>query len=814
MTLANILTGESLAGMRTWNQWVVYSLEKLPDNRTRKTPLHFATLKPTGVNDPASWTDCATACTVAAGAGPGYGVGFCFTEADPYWFIDLDGAALPDGTGWSPLATQVCQAFAGAALEVSSSGRGLHLFGRGVIPPHASKNIEQHAELYHTDRFVALTGTHLSGNCDTDHSAALAWLVPTYFPPRVAAPVHANGPDPAWRGPTDDADLIRRALQSRSAGSVFGSRASFADLWTADARVLAVAYPADRSSSDSFDRSSADAALAQHLAFWTGRDAARMETLMRQSALRREKYDRSDYLERTITNACSLQREVLQDKPPQASPLANLGTGGVSGDPPPSAAAAGAPPSAAAPAGQTPVTGNTFLAPAEQQALFAGCVYVADQHRILVPGGELRKPDQFRALFGGYTFAMDARNERTCRNAFEAFTESQVLRPTIVDGVCFRPDLPFGSVITSEGRRRVNTYWPAQVRRVAGDITPFTDHLRRVFPRQADADTLLYFMAQCLQSPGLKAQWMPLIVGVEGNGKSFFSRCLAYAIGRRYTHWPAANKLGKDFNAWLFGRLLYCIEDLKIGDSADLWEKLKPMITGEEIEIEGKGVDQRSDEICGNFLANSNHIDAVKATANDRRVAHLHCAQMDVTHLARDGIDQRYISGLYDWAKGEGKHAQHGAAYGYAVVAEYLHTLPIPPEFGRSWFLGRAPQLAGTSAAIAHSLGAVEQEIIEAIEQGLPGFAGGWVSSHYLNLLIGRMGRGGAVPPNRRRGMMRALGYEWHPALVGGRVNNAVLPDGVKSILYIRNGHAHAALGTPAEVARAYSAAQSVGAAR
>ena len=378
MNLDAILTSPALAGMRACPQWVVYVAAPLANGKTNKIPVHYATGIPAGVNDPASWTDPITAANAARKWGPEFGVGFCFTEAAGFWFIDLDGALLDDGT-WSPLAQQACSIFAGAAIEVSRSGRGLHLFGRGAIPPHASKNIAHHAELYHTDRFVALSGLHLSGDCTTDHTAALGWFASTYFPPREHVAVAlTDGPRADWRGPADDDELLRRAMQSRSQASVFGARATFADLWTADAAVLSRAYPPDASSSEPFDRSSADAALAAHLAFWTGCDAARMDRLMRQSALVREKYDRTDYLPRTIANACGQQRDVLQDKEPPAAPVP------VSADGPAMRAA----------------EGERFLSPAAQAELFNGCVYVVDQHRALLPGGTLLKPDQFKGKFG------------------------------------------------------------------------------------------------------------------------------------------------------------------------------------------------------------------------------------------------------------------------------------------------------------------------------------------------------------------------------------------------------------------------------
>jgi hypothetical protein len=444
-------------------------------------------------------------------------------------------------------------------------------------------------------------------------------------------------------------------------------------------------------------------------------------------------------------------------------------------------------------------TGAQFLDAAGQAALFQGCFYVADQHRVLCPGGNLYKPDQFRAVFGGYTFVMDTRGERTSRNAFEALTESQMLKAPVVDGTCFMPSKPFGHVVHSEGRSRVNTYWPANVRRVKGDVTPFLDHLRRVLPDPRDQQILLYFMAHCVQSAGHKAQWFPLLIGVEGNGKSLFSRCVAYAVGHRYSHWPAADKLGKDFNAWLFGKLFFGLEDLSIGDAAATWEKLKPMITGEALEIEGKGIDQRTDEICGNFVANSNHKNAVHATKNDRRVSHLWCAQQSREDLARDGLTEQYHSTIYDWLRIDG----------YANIAEYLHTVVIPPEFGLQWFRGRAPATSSSALAIDASRGGVEQEILDCIEREETGFKGGWISSKFLDLALERIGKARFVPINKRRELLEQLGYRWHPALVNGRVNNPVLPDGQKSKLFVAAARADLiAIGSPAAVAQAYTLAQ------
>lgn len=773
-------------------QWIVVRLVPLPTGKTDKLPVDWRSGQ-VGVDahNPAIHTSHAQAAAAAQHYGPDFTVGFVLTARDPFFCLDIDNCAQPDGS-WSPLALQLCAALPNCCIEVSQSGRGLHVWGQGVVPPHSMKRVDLGIEFYTEARFIAIGRSGATGDM-TQPCPTVGAFVRQWFPPREHVAVASDGPSPEWRGPTDDADLIRRALQSRSARSAFGAGASFADLWERNVEVLGKAYPPDRSSSEPYDGSSADAALAQHLAFWTGRDAARIDRLMRASALRREKYDRDDYMARTIGNACAMQRDVLQDKPMQPGPSAEiLGMGEVSGEPPPPSPE------------MTAVTGDTFLSPAAQATLFKGCVYIVDQHRALVPGGVLMKPDQFRAFFGGYTFAMDARNERTSRNAWEAFTESQVLRAPRADGVCFRPGLPYGTMVRDAGRVRANSYWPVEVPCAEGDASRFMAHLKRLLPRGDDALIVLSYMAACVQHAGVKFQWSPVIQGVEGNGKTLLSRCVAEAIGRRYVHWPKASKLAKQFNAWLFGKIFYAVEDIHTSEGSDVIEELKPMITGGDgLEIEGKGVDQVSAEVCGNFMFNTNHRAGLRKTRNDRRFAVFYCAQQTVDDLHRDGMGGSYVSDLYDWLRDAG---------GYAIVTHLLRTFSIPDKYNPAKGCPRAPRTSSTDEAIAQSLGRVEQEIMEAVEQGLPGFAGGWISSIQVDKLIDKIGRGGAVPPNRRREMLQGLGYDWHPALPQGRVHNVVAPDGGKPRLFIRSDAPERSLTAPAEVARAYAAAQGLSA--
>ena len=765
--------------MPALKQYIIYRAVPKAAGKTDKLPLDWRTGQVANAHDPSIWMDEKFAHSTAMLWGSDYGVGFVFTPNDPYWFLDIDNCVMPDGT-WSPIALQLCQMLAGCYMEVSRSGRGIHIFGSGKPPLHGCRNDAMGLEFYDQGRFVALTGINAQGSWEADATAVLPSLVNYYFPPDASQGTTAawtTEPDPEWYGPADDAELIRRAMQSHSVAAAFGNRASFADLWLADEKALAGAYP-DQGGRP-YDCSAADAALAQHLAFWTGKDCERIRRLMPQSRLARDKWEREDYLPRTILGAVARQVDVLKDKRP---------TPALAASPSPSQA----PLSVA-------IEGNRFLSIGEQMSLFAGTVYITDSHRVLVPGGHVLKPDQFRVYFGGYSFMMDHNNERVSRDPWEAYTQSQLVEYPKVNGTCFRPDLPAAYIQERNGQTFVNTYVPIEVARKPGDPKPFLEHLAKVLPDERDRTILLSYMAACVQHKGIKFQWAPLLQGVEGNGKTLFTRCVAEAVGRRYVHWPKASKLAKEFNAWMFGKLFFAVEDIYVPDARrEVIEELKPMITGgDELEIEAKGVDQRMGDICGNFMFNSNHKDAIKKTANDRRFCLLFSAQQNVEDLARDGMHGDYFPNLYRWLRSDG----------YAIISEFLHTYQIPVAFNPAGECQRAPETTTTAEAILNSTGSIEQEILEAVAQGLPGFNGGWISSIYLDKLIEGMRLRGKITHNRRKEMLENLGYRWHPALSDGRVNNTVIPDGGKPRLYIKTDSLALQITDPQAVAKAYEAA-------
>lgn len=300
-----------LAPLVNYRQWLCWRLS-MREGKQTKIPIDPHTGAAASSTDPTTWTDASTALQFAQ-QNPGHGLGFVFTTADPFFFVDIDSCY--DGASWSPIAHELLQRFAGGFVEVSQSMRGLHIIATGRKPDGCGAKSDAGFDIYQTGRFVALTGTMAVGSADAQLQAALDECCGLYLGRDTSTSAEwSDKPDADWRGPEDDAELLRRALASGNGPDPFGMRkATFAQLWAADADVLRVAYPHDQDP-DKFDHSAADAACLQHLAFWTGKNCERMDRLFRQSALMRDKWEqRPDYRERSILNAISLCRQVYRD---------------------------------------------------------------------------------------------------------------------------------------------------------------------------------------------------------------------------------------------------------------------------------------------------------------------------------------------------------------------------------------------------------------------------------------------------------------------------------------------------------------------
>ncbi|MBX3322231.1 MAG: hypothetical protein KF757_04500 [Phycisphaeraceae bacterium] len=251
--------------------------------------------------DPATWASFDEA--VAAWKTGGYaGIGYVFAGDDPFCGIDLDDCI--DETGTIVSAAREIIDSLNSYTEVSPSGRGVKVFLAGRKPDGVgckSKAIAgfKETEVYDRDRFFTVTGQRV---LDTpteveERQAALDALCMRLWPKKQKPSVNGTLVAAGFGG--DDEALIKRASEAKN-----GDR--FNTLWAGDTSLHAD------------DASGADQALCNLLAFWTGKDAARIDRLFRRSGLFREKWDERrgarTYGQMTIERAIADCRETYSPR--------------------------------------------------------------------------------------------------------------------------------------------------------------------------------------------------------------------------------------------------------------------------------------------------------------------------------------------------------------------------------------------------------------------------------------------------------------------------------------------------------------------
>jgi putative DNA primase/helicase len=246
-------------------QWVLWRRVQV-NGRTTKMPISPWSGKAAACDKPQTWTTFRHVC-VALKRFRADGIGFVFTDADPFCGIDLDKCR--DKNGWIKEESLKLIHRMGSYAEISPSGDGVHIIVKAELGSSGRRTAG--IEVYAAGRYFTMTGRHLAGTPENieERQNELDTLLKEHFP------LEPDRAEPIVRQPLgiSDAALIEKALNAKS-----GSR--FRKLWYGDA------------SDYDGDHSRADAALCRMLAFWTGGDRERVDRLFRMSGLMREKWDR------------------------------------------------------------------------------------------------------------------------------------------------------------------------------------------------------------------------------------------------------------------------------------------------------------------------------------------------------------------------------------------------------------------------------------------------------------------------------------------------------------------------------------------
>lgn len=263
--------------LRNLKQWGLFELKWVEARKKNtKIPINPYDGSAGKSNDPNTWSDFDTAMRALNDVERADGLAFYF--ANGYVGLDIDhiDSNLEDWRAGDNDPNNLVNKFQDLTdntyMEVSQSGTGIHAIFKGKIP--GKRRRKGNYEMYQTGRFFALTGNNIipDPTIKSMSDDEMKTLYEFLFGKDNIVQLHSEN-DNITPVDLSVAEIIKRAENSAKTGTRFTMfmKGGWEQFYAS--------------------HSEADMAFANDLAFWTGRDFHKMDTIFRNSSLMREKFD-------------------------------------------------------------------------------------------------------------------------------------------------------------------------------------------------------------------------------------------------------------------------------------------------------------------------------------------------------------------------------------------------------------------------------------------------------------------------------------------------------------------------------------------
>ena len=291
--------------------------------------------------------------------------------------------------------------------------------------------------------------------------------------------------------------------------------------------------------------------------------------------------------------------------------------------------------------------------------------------------GELIVRDAFNAANAKY-MARDANgNAPTAAN----FARNYAKLGTI-SGIVYLPNT-HKRIVKTETGYAMNIFRQDKLPKTASEYTEagekaidlWLDHFRILCGSESDGLTLQYFLAQNVQKMGVKLDWMPIIHGIQGCGKTILGQMMAKIIGEGNAKPVTGRELKRDFNGWAENVAFLYFEEVSLKGKAgkEVYEDLKTFITQAAVKINRKSVQQYTAPNIANGMIYTNDPSPLPIEESDRRFFCVSCPIMDAGAAWLDATGQTheaYFAALFSALE---NHAEE--------LRKFFLELEIPESF-------------------------------------------------------------------------------------------------------------------------------------
>lgn len=190
----------------------------------------------------------------------------------------------------------------------------------------------------------------------------------------------------------------------------------------------------------------------------------------------------------------------------------------------------------------------------------------------------------------------------------------------------YAPDKPDETIVKIGMSRYVNTYvkdyFPQEDAAEADAKRLWGYHMDLLCSTDSDKETMTDFFAYMVQFPGKKINWAPVLLGVQGTGKSFCVSVAGAVLGKSNVESVAGDTIvSSPFNSYAEGNQFVAIEEIRVTGTSRhaIMDRLKGVVAQDDASINAKNKNTKSIRNVTNYLLCTNYPDALAVDKDDRR---------------------------------------------------------------------------------------------------------------------------------------------------------------------------------------------------
>jgi hypothetical protein len=255
-----------------------------------------------------------------------------------------------------------------------------------------------------------------------------------------------------------------------------------------------------------------------------------------------------------------------------------------------------------------------------------------------------------------------------------------------------------GGWIDRPGCRVFNLYRPPSIKRIPGDVSPWLDLIRKVYPR--DADHIVNWLAHRAQRPFEKINHALVLGGKSGIGKDTILEPIKHAVGPwNFAEVSPKQALGR-FNGYLKSVILRISEARNLGeyDRFAFHDHMKVYTAAppDVLRVDEKNLREHYvPNICGVIITTNHKTDGIYLPSDDRR------HYVAWSELSQSDFKPEYWRDLYRWYDTGGN--EHVAEFLGSIDLSNFDAKAPPAKTQAFWEIvdaSRAPEDAEMADAI------------------------------------------------------------------------------------------------------------------